>query len=152
MNKLWNASRFVRMNIDDTILNSVEINIDELEVEERWILNQLNKTTYEFNRYLDDFKFNEAAKIIYEFTWNDYCDWFIEIAKTRFYGDDIEKNRKTQIVAVKTLKGILTLLHPYAPFITEEIWSYFCSKEDSDLIVSPWLHIESYAPDLEAIK
>ena len=152
MNKLWNASRFVRMNIDDTVLNSLEINIDELEIEEKWILNQLNKTTDDFNKYLDDFKFNEAAKIIYEFTWNDYCDWFIEIAKTRFYGDDTEKSKKAQIVAVKTLRGILTLLHPYAPFITEEIWSYFRGEDDVDLIVAPWLNIETYTPDLEAIK
>ena len=63
MNKLWNASRFVRMNIDDDILNIDQIKIDQLEVEERWILNQLNKTTYEVNKCLDDFKFNEAAKI-----------------------------------------------------------------------------------------
>jgi len=151
MNKLWNASRFVRMNIDDDILNIDQIKIDQLEVEERWILNQLNKTSYEVNKCLDDFKFNEAAKIIYEFTWNDYCDWFIEIAKTRFYGDDTKKSRVAQIVAVKTLKGILTLLHPYAPFITEEIWSYFSGDSEGDLIVSPWLNSKSYTPDQDAI-
>ena len=151
MNKLWNASRFVRMNIEKDIINNVEIETDQLQAEERWILNQLNKASYEVNRCLEDFKFNEAAKIIYEFTWNDYCDWFIEIAKTRFYGDDKEKSRVTQIVAVKTLKGILTLLHPYAPFITEEIWSYFSGDEDSDLIISPWLNNQNYTPDQEAI-
>ena len=151
MNKLWNASRFVRMNIDSDILNKTEIDIKDLQLEERWIINQLNKTTHEFNKCLEDFKFNEAAKIIYEFTWNDYCDWFIEIAKTRFYGNDFEKSKAAQIVAVKVLKGILTLLHPYAPFITEEIWSYFRGDKDSDLIISPWLNIETYEPDQEAV-
>ena len=151
MNKLWNASRFVRMNVDSEILDQVESEVNDLPLEERWILNQLSKTTHEFNKCIDDFKFNEAAKIIYEFTWNDYCDWFIEIAKTRFYGGDSEKSKAAQIVAVRTLKGILTLLHPYAPFITEEIWSYFRSDNDADLIISPWLKCKEYKPDHEAI-
>ena len=91
------------------------------------------------NEELERFRFNEAAKAIYEFTWSDFCDWYIEIAKTRFYGSDKHKAKEAQVVCTFVIKGILTLLHPYAPFITEEIWSYFKNDTDKDLIVSPWL-------------
>jgi valyl-tRNA synthetase len=151
MNKLWNASRFVHMNLDDREINTDKIDINKLEVPERWVLNKLEETALEVNKCLDSFRFNEAAKLIYEFTWNDYCDWYIEVAKTRFYGKDKIKNETAQKVAVKTLKGILTLLHPYAPFITEEIWSYFRNKDDQDLIISPWINAKDFTPDKDAL-
>ena len=151
MNKLWNASRFVHMNLDDRELNTDKIDINQLEAPEKWILNKLEETAVEVNKCLDSFRFNEAAKLIYEFTWNDYCDWYIEVAKTRFYGKDKIKNEVAQKVAVKSLKGILTLLHPYAPFITEEIWSYFRNSGDRDLIVSPWISPQAFRPDKDAL-
>ena len=151
MNKLWNASRFVHMNLDDRELNIDKIDINQLEIPEKWILNKLEETAVEVNKCLDSFRFNEAAKLIYEFTWNDYCDWYIEVAKTRFYGKDKIKNEVAQKVAVKSLKGILTLLHPYAPFITEEIWSYFRNSGDRDLIVSPWISPQAFRPDKDAL-
>tara|TARA_B100000427_G_scaffold329477_1_gene345831 strand:+ start:1402 stop:4038 length:2637 start_codon:yes stop_codon:yes gene_type:complete len=151
MNKLWNASRFVHMNLDDRELNTDKIDINQLEAPEKWILNKLEETALEVNKCLDSFRFNEAAKLIYEFTWNDYCDWYIEVAKTRFYGKDKIKNEVAQKVAVKSLKGILTLLHPYAPFITEEIWSYFRNSDDRDLIVSPWISPQAFRPDKDAL-
>ena len=151
MNKLWNASRFVHMNLDDRELNTDKIDINQLEAPEKWILNKLEETALEVNKCLDSFRFNEAAKLIYEFTWNDYCDWYIEVAKTRFYGKDKIKNEVAQKVAVKSLKGILTLLHPYAPFITEEIWFYFRNSDDRDLIVSPWISPQAFRPDKDAL-
>ncbi|MEC7871702.1 MAG: valine--tRNA ligase [Candidatus Neomarinimicrobiota bacterium] len=151
MNKLWNASRFVHMNLDDREINTDKIDINQLEAPEKWILNKLEETALEVNKCLDSFRFNEAAKLIYEFTWNDYCDWYIEVAKTRFYGKDKIKNEVAQKVAVKSLKGILTLLHPYAPFITEEIWSYFRNSGDRDLIVSPWISPQAFRPDKDAL-
>ncbi|MEC9475129.1 MAG: valine--tRNA ligase [Candidatus Neomarinimicrobiota bacterium] len=151
MNKLWNASRFVHMNLDDREFNTDKIDINQLEAPEKWILNKLEETALEVNKCLDSFRFNEAAKLIYEFTWNDYCDWYIEVAKTRFYGKDKIKNEVAQKVAVKSLKGILTLLHPYAPFITEEIWSYFRNSGDRDLIVSPWISPQAFRPDKDAL-
>ena len=102
-------------------------------------LNKLKKTTIEVNDCLDSFKFNEAAKLIYEFTWNDYCDWYIEIAKTRFNSGDSQNSKIAQKISVKVLKVILTLLHPFAPFITEELWSYFKVDGEDDLIVTSWL-------------
>jgi len=139
MNKLWNASRFVQMNIDEELISTIDLSKIELDIPERWILNQLNQTAIEVNHQFDRFHFNEAAKLIYEFTWSDFCDWYIEIAKTRFYGEDPEKGAIAAAVSIKIIKGILSLLHPFAPFITEELWNYFKDTKDSDLIVSPWI-------------
>ena len=150
MNKLWNASRFVHMNLERGEAPKIDMESAELDLPERWILNQLNQTTIRVNHQLDRFHFNEAAKAIYEFTWGDFCDWYIEIAKTRFYGDDPHKADVSRVVAVHVIKGILTLLHPYSPFITEEIWSYFRNDADSDLIVSPWLNGNESQADTEA--
>ncbi|MDP6992233.1 MAG: class I tRNA ligase family protein, partial [Candidatus Marinimicrobia bacterium] len=150
MNKLWNASRFVHMNLERGEAPKIDMESAELDLPERWILSQLNQTAIRVNPQLDRFHFNEAAKAIYEFTWGDFCDWYIEIAKTRFYGDDTHKADVSRAVAVHVIKGILTLLHPYSPFITEEIWSYFRNDADSDLIVSPWLNGNESQADTEA--
>ena len=150
MNKLWNASRFVHMNLTDGKRPDIDLDMVELDLPERWILNQLNQTAIRVNHQMDYFHFNEAAKAIYEFTWSDFCDWYIEIAKTRFYGDDPEKAELACVVAVHVIKGILTLLHPYSPFITEEIWSYFKHDADSDLIISPWINGDASQTDTEA--
>ena len=150
MNKLWNASRFVHMNLERGEAPKIDMESAELDLPERWILSQLNQTAIRVNHQLDRFHFNEAAKAIYEFTWGDFCDWYIEIAKTRFYGDDPHKADVSRVVAVHVIKGILTLLHPYSPFITEEIWSYFRNDADSDLIVSPWLNGNESQADTEA--
>ena len=150
MNKLWNASRFVHMNLERGGAPKIDLESAELDLPERWILSQLNQTAIRVNHQLDRFHFNEAAKAIYEFTWGDYCDWYIEIAKTRFYGDDPHKTDVSRVVAVHVIQGILTLLHPYSPFITEEIWSYFRNDADSDLILSPWLNGDESQADTEA--
>ena len=152
MNKLWNASRFVQMNLEEGKVPNININDIELDLPERWILSQLNKTAIKVNRQLDRFHFNVAAKAIYEFTWSNFCDWYVEIAKTRFYGDNIEKANISRAVAVHVIQGILRLLHPYAPFITEELWAHFRGKDDLDLIISPWLNGDSSFEDDTADK
>ena len=139
MNKLWNASRFIQMNLDEVDTEKIKLEDLDLDLPEQWIITRLNETALKVNEELERFRFNEAAKAIYEFTWSDFCDWYIEIAKTRFYGSDKQKAKEAQVVCTFVIKGILTLLHPYAPFITEEIWSYFRNDTDKDLIVSPWL-------------
>ena len=139
MNKLWNASRFIQMNLDEVDTEKIKLEDLDLDLPEQWIITRLNETALKVNEELERFRFNEAAKAIYEFTWSDFCDWYIEIAKTRFYGSDKHKAKEVQVVCTFVIKGILTLLHPYAPFITEEIWSYFRNDTDKDLIVSPWL-------------
>ena len=142
MNKLWNACRFVQMNlsegetVDDSLMDT------NLDLPEKWILSRLNQAIKDYNRQLDRFHFNEAAKVIYDFTWNDFCDWYIEIAKTRFYGDDVLLAEKARIVSKKVIRTVLALLHPYAPFMTEELWSHFKKDTDKDLIVSPWPELD----------
>ncbi len=142
MNKLWNASRFVMMNLTDEKYHKIDPSQAKLELPEKWILSRLQNAIKEVNRQLDRFHFNEAAKVIYEFVWSDYCDWYIEIAKTRFNGDDTNLANISRAVSVHVLKRILAILHPYSPFITEELWSHFKEKNDKDLIVSEWPIVE----------
>ncbi len=138
MNKLWNAARFVIMNLDGAETSPAELDYEKLDLPERWILHCLNRTIGRVDDQLKRFHFNEAAKVIYEFTWSDYCDWYVEIAKIRFQGSDPEKARQARFVAVEVLKSILALLHPYAPFITEDLWQHFKATGEPDLIVAPW--------------
>jgi len=147
MNKLWNASRFVHMNLVEGNMPGELSSIDDLDLPEKWILDKLGETIKNVNRQLDRYHFNEAAKAIYDFTWNDYCDWYIEIAKTRFRSDDEDQANKARIVAVHVLKKVLALLHPYAPFITEELWSYYKQPDDPDLIVGQWPRVENHTSD-----
>ncbi len=127
MNKLWNCSRYLMMNIKDKkeIIKFENIDKDSLELVDFWILSRLNTTIDEVNKLLDQYKLNEAIKSMYNFIWKDYCDWYIEFSKNRIYSK-VEKDRNVVIsLAVYVLENILKLLHPYAPFITEEIWSYY---------------------------
>jgi valyl-tRNA synthetase len=138
MNKLWNASRFVIINLTDEQYLEINLSDAKLELPEKWILSRLQNAIKNINRQLDRFHFNEAAKVIYEFVWSDYCDWYIEIAKIRFKGDDTNLANLSRAVSVHVLKKILAILHPYSPFITEELWKHFKKNTDKDLIVSEW--------------
>jgi valyl-tRNA synthetase len=131
------------MNIPENWDNEIDLDSADLDLSEQWILSRLSKTIDDYNRQLDRFHFNEAAKVLYEFTWSDFCDWYVEIAKTRFYGDDETKAEIARTVALKCIRTILTLLHPYSPFITEELWSHFKKVDALDLIVAPWAKSES---------
>ena len=140
MNKLWNAARFTFMNLIDGIPPDIDLSHENLDISDKWIISRFEETAFNVNKELNNYRFNEAAKAIYEFTWNDYCDWYVEIAKIRLYGDDPKKADTARAVLTHVLKGILTLLHPYSPFITEELWSYFKTKNEKDLIISPWIN------------
>ena len=135
INKLWNASRFILMNVEGEI--SDEFLEENLNLPELWILNRLQIAVKRVNRHLDNFNFNEAAKVIYEFTWSDYCDWYIEIAKTSFNNNESYTDT-VKWVSKYVLRNIIILLHPYAPFVTEEIWSKIKNEKDHDLIVTSW--------------
>ena len=138
LNKIWNACRFIQMNIPENWNNELDIDSAELDLSDKWILSRLSKTIDDYNRQLDRFHFNEAAKVLYEFTWNDFCDWYVEIAKTRFYGNDEGKADITRTVSLKCIRTVLALLHPYSPFITEDLWSHFKAANALDLIVDQW--------------
>ena len=140
INKLWNASRFVLMNIEDDI--SDELLENNLKLPELWILNRLQIAIERVNKHLEYFNFNEAAKVIYEFTWSDYCDWYIEIAKTSFNINNESYTNTVKIISKYVLRNIIILLHPYAPFVTEEIWSKIKKQGDSDLIITSWPSVD----------
>ena len=145
MNKLWNASRFVLMNMKDGQTLDINFEKENLDLPEQWILSKMQKSIQAYNRQLERFHFNEAAKVLYDFTWNDFCDWYIEITKIHLREKDSQKGDIVRGVIVHVLKTILALLHPYAPFITEELWSQFKAEKDLELIVSPW---PDYHPEL----
>ena len=150
MNKLWNACRFVEMNLPPDYNYSLgeKIDVKTLESPEKWILSRLSKTIESYNYRLERFHFNEAAKILYEFTWNDFCDWYVEIAKLKFYGKDLERADIARAVSTSCLQTILKLLHPFTPFITEELWCNFKPRNAGDLIISKWPKPLFYHNDL----
>ena len=126
------------------LTKNLELDSENLDLPEKWILEQLSETINNFNNQIDRFYFNEAAKIIYDYTWNDFCDWYIEIIKIRFYSQDEHQKNIARSVAIKCIKSIITLLHPYTPFITEELWSYFKENSQSDLIISSWIKPKAF--------
>jgi valyl-tRNA synthetase len=151
-NKLWNASRFVLMNLDEKA--TLEAEEKDYKSEDKWILSRINKVTEEVNKNLSNFDLGLGLHKIYEFIWNEYCDWYIELVKPRLYGEN-EKDKNTALyVLVKVMKDMLKLLHPFMPFITEEIWQYLPGGEDA-LIVSDWPKVDidkSYQSSEEEIN
>ena len=140
-NKLWNASRFVFMNIDEEIMNgvtreSVEAN---LTIADKWIISRANNVVKEVIDNMDKFDLGIAAQKVYDFAWTEYCDWYIEIVKPRLYGDDVEAKKAALYTLTYVLETILKLLHPYMPFITEEIYTYLPTVEGS-IVIASWPH------------
>ena len=117
-NKIWNASRFVMMNLE---IDKNELP-ENLEIEDKWILSKLNTLASEVCTNMDNFELGVASGKIYDFIWDSYCDWYIELTKPRLYGDDEASKLAAQKVLLYVLTEILKLLHPFMPFITEEIW------------------------------
>jgi len=138
MNKIWNACRFLQMNIPDKRILDFEIDYKKIDLPEQWVLSRLEKMVRDYNDHLDSFRFNEAAKSLYDFTWNDFCDWYIEIAKIRFYSSNNQEADIARSVALECVRSVLILMHPFTPFITEELWSFFGYKNSSDIIISDW--------------
>ena len=139
MNKIWNSARFVTMNIENKLpLPLSKINKGELDISDYWILSRMNRTIDNVNNAYSKYKLNDAVKNVYDFVWSEYCDWYIEFAKVRFYGEDDKKSEVAKSVAVHVLRVILKLLHPYTPYITEKLWDTFKRKNERLLISSEW--------------
>ena len=117
-NKLWNASRFAFMNLEGYAPGSVSD--DELQMEDRWILSRLATTTLQVTTLLDRYQFDQATRAIRDFTWNEFCDWYLEMIKPRLR--DAAKRPAAQRILVEVIDTLIRLLHPFAPFITEELW------------------------------
>lgn len=149
-NKIWNATRFVLMNLDEEIVNK-EIDLNALEEEDKWILSRANTTIKEITENLEKYEIGISAQKIYDFIWDEYCDWYIEMVKPRLYGEDKKSKETAQIVLLNVLENILKLLHPFMPFITEEIWQHLPNRENP-LIVSSWPIYNKEYFDKEAEK
>ena len=119
-NKIWNASRYVLMNL--TIAQAGLPDLSQLEIEDKWVLSRLNTLIREVTENLDSYELGVASAKVYDFIWDTYCDWYIELTKARLYGEDEASKTVAQQVLVYVLDQILRLLHPFMPFITEEIW------------------------------
>lgn len=147
-NKLWNATRFVLMNIDES--DDLEFKDLDLSLEDKWILKRLNNVVEEVSKNLDKYEIGLAASRIEDFIWEEFCDWYIEFAKERLNSDDNNKKSTVKKVLLYVLKDMISLLHPFMPFITEEIYKQLPNKKDM-LIVESWPQVrEDFNFDNEA--
>jgi len=140
MNKIWNVARYLSISSDKIfILSESELKNKNLHLSDKWIIKKLDDTIENINENFEKYKFNEIAKSIYDFVWSDYCDWYIEIIKSRLNSDDIEDKKIAFSIALMIFKKALQLIHPFAPFISEELWNRFKSEQNElDIIVSEW--------------
>ncbi|HSV97631.1 MAG TPA: valine--tRNA ligase [Spirochaetota bacterium] len=144
-NKIWNATRFILMNLGDGFIPR-KIGTEDLERFDRWILHRLNQAINDVGRALGEYRFNEAAQAIYEFWWHEFCDWYLELTKPRVYATGEEGRPSSDAakqVLYHVLKTCMILMHPFMPFITEEIWERIKSGGDGRLIVAQWPEPES---------
>jgi len=147
-NKVWNASRLVLANLKPEKTGADLCQFfkkEELELKERWILSKFYQTLKAVGKSLDNYRINDASKIIYEFFWHDYCDWYLEFAKLTFDSD------KTQLVIYKVLEKTLRMLHPIMPFVTEEVWQLLPHSGETIMLTS-WPHIQEQIIDKAADK
>lgn len=136
INKIWNASRYVLLNIGDLTLDSIQIG-DDLTLADKWILARLQATISDVTRLFEKFEFGEAGRILYHFIWNDYCDWYIEMTKESLQ-DTQEKHLTTKSILIHVLDQILRLIHPIMPFVSEEIWQLIKPENAQSIVVADY--------------
>ena len=148
-NKIWNASRFALMNLEGYDKHA---ELAPYTLADKWILSRLQDTVKDVTNFLENFELGEAGRLIYEFVWGELCDWYIELAKPRLYNKENLAERATaQHVLCEVLGSAMKLLHPYMPFITEEIWQCLPHEGDS-IMIAPWPKFQDELVDLEAEK
>jgi valyl-tRNA synthetase len=154
-NKLWNASRFVMMNLKGKTPQELgQPDIASLELVDKWLLSRFYQTVKQTKANIESYSLGEAAKSLYEFIWNDFCDWYIELVKTRLWQDETSKSRQVaQQTLGYVLEGILKLLHPFMPHITEEIWQTLTQADGQQTLalqIYPEVAEDLINPDLES--
>ncbi|KFE69322.1 valine--tRNA ligase [Hyalangium minutum] len=150
-NKLWNASRFVLMNLGGFRLDTRPIKERQLTLADRWILARLQRAIVDTRLALETYAFSDAASTLYQFLWSEFCDWYIELSKGSLYGDDEKSKDSTRAVLVFCLERMLRLLHPFMPFITEEIWQKLPIPRSVDsIMISPYPEPDSRLADFAA--
>ncbi|MCU7356758.1 valine--tRNA ligase [Enterococcus dispar] len=150
INKIWNASRFVLMNVEGMTARDIQLE-GEKTVADRWILTRLNETVEKVTDLFDRFEFGEAGRQLYNFIWDDFCDWYIEMSKEVLYGEDEGSKQMNKSILVYTLDQILRLLHPIMPFVTEEIWSKL-PHEGQSLVTAAYPVVHEEFNDAAAVK
>ena len=133
-NKIWNAGRFLLMNRENIPVNKTLVN-KHIDFADKWIASRFNKTLLQLKEALDKFEINNASKIVYAFVWNDFCDWYIELSKNRLYSDDEEIKSAVLTRSLLMFENILKIVHPYMPFITEELWHLIEDRKSGESIV-----------------
>jgi valyl-tRNA synthetase len=150
-NKIWNAARFVRMNLADFDAAAAA---GAVSAADRWISTRLSRTVEEMRAALDAYRFNDVAQVIYRFLWNEFCDWYLELAKLSLGSDDPARRHATQATLVRTLDAALRLLHPLMPFITEELHQALPQSPSAPattrLVLAPFPRAEDFPRDLAA--
>ncbi len=137
-NKIWNAFRFLNMNLEG-IETDIDKYVTHLETADQWILSRYFKTVEEANRNIENFRINDSLNAVYHFFWHDYCDWYLEMIKQRLYKPaDPDEKRTVLAVATFIMKSSMELLHPFMPFITEEIWQSLKSETEESVVIEPW--------------
>ncbi len=147
VNKLWNAARFVLMNLDEEV-DGIE---EPLKKEDRWILTRLSQLSREVSRAIEEYRFNDAANMCYQFVWYEFCDWYVEMSKLSLYGEDRNRRRAVLSVLLKCLSAICRILHPFMPFVTEEIWQKLPEREES-IMIAKFPEPEEFLEDPSAVK
>ena len=133
-NKLWNASKFVLMNLEDY---DEKYDLSKLCIEDKWILSKVNRLAKELATNIDNYDLGVATQKIYDFIWNEFCDWYIEIVKTRLYDKECSTRREAQFTLNTVLEYSLKMLHPIMPFVTEEIYTKLYNNDES-IMISSW--------------
>jgi valyl-tRNA synthetase len=138
INKLWNAARFAQMHIKDAdpAITGVAARPDKLPLPHRWILSRTNATIRQVRAAMEGYNFNEIASSIYQFTWHEFCDWYLEWIKSDLYGDDEQARNNARGVLLCVLEDILKMMHPITPFVTEEIWSQLPGERGTIMLES----------------
>ena len=154
-NKIWNAARYVLMNCEDEDCGTQNDSTVELSLADRWIISKLQETTAEVTRAVANYRFDMASQALYEFIWNEYCDWYLELSKSVLWDDDAssEAKRGTRQTLIRVLEIWLRLLHPMMPFITEEIWQSvgpLAGKSGPTIMLQPYPQPNEHDKDLRA--
>jgi valyl-tRNA synthetase len=138
-NKIWNAFRFLSMNLQEQIDADFEPYRTHFELADRWILSSFQKTADRVTAALESFRVNESLDTLYHFFWHEYCDWYLELIKPRLYQKDNPLQRQTALsIAAYIMKHSMSLLHPYMPFLSEEIWQTFKKGGEESVVISSW--------------
>jgi len=149
-NKIWNASRFALMNMDGLKYEEIDLN-GEKSVADNWILTRLNETIETVTRLADKYEFGEVGRALYNFIWDDFCDWYIEMAKLPLYGEDEAAKKTTRSILAYVLDNTMRLLHPFMPFITEEIWQNLPHNGES-ITIAAWPTVDPALTNTEAAE